>query len=257
MEKEFRISGQINQTSENGDIINSYTGSVFVDKSNGKQPTNKSEKEGKPTKENNWLYSMLKSNWFLIGIIIILLGWIGFLHCQTVINPNNVTLILSFVGILATFVIVGNYAQVKEIENGFNRKIIKLEKGFADSIQKSINNYNQTVSAVVHQLGGIHYMGLHEKDPDIALKLFVEAINDLNDAKNKEPLEGIVEYIEELIEGNCGLIQLSDKDKKKYIEICKKSSESKRLLKQIKQLRVLQSNARGDNIQGINVEVNK
>jgi hypothetical protein len=147
MKKKFHVEGKINQVSENGDIINSYTGDVFVDKSNNNSNSNKSEKEGKPKKENNWLYLMLKNKWFLIGIIIILMGWIIFLHFHIITNPNDVTLILAFVGILATFVVVSNYAQVKDIERKFEKKIEKLDTNFDEKIKETESNLLKNIDS--------------------------------------------------------------------------------------------------------------
>ncbi|MDR0874125.1 MAG: hypothetical protein LBN27_11780 [Prevotellaceae bacterium] len=54
-----------------------------------------------------------------------------------IINEDGV--VLTLIGILATFVVVSNYAQVKEIENSFNEKVAEIKNEFSDRI-KELNN---------------------------------------------------------------------------------------------------------------------
>jgi hypothetical protein len=110
----FIVKGDVTQSNIAGDNKIEFRGEGKVDIP--KEPN------------QNWLFSMIKSKWFLIGIIIILLGWIIFLHFRTITDVNNVTLILAFVGILATFIVVSNYAQVKEIEKKAEKKAVEIEK---------------------------------------------------------------------------------------------------------------------------------
>jgi hypothetical protein len=72
----------------------------------------------------NMIYKFLKSGWFCVGIIIILLGFDFACHIPCLsVTSNYVGAILAFVGILATFVVVGNYAQVKDLEHRYLREI--------------------------------------------------------------------------------------------------------------------------------------
>ena len=75
--------------------------------------------------------------WIGAGVVSYLLG--------TIIKPENV--ILTFIGIIATFVVISNYAQVKELENRFteketyiNSKIDKLNTEFYR--QSILNNFD-------------------------------------------------------------------------------------------------------------------
>jgi hypothetical protein len=77
----------------------------------------------------NCIKKFLCNHWFWIGIIIILLGTILFCLVPRIdINENYAGIVLGFVGILATFIVVSNYAQVKDIENKFETKIKDLKK---------------------------------------------------------------------------------------------------------------------------------
>jgi len=72
--------------------------------------------------------SFLYSHFLWIGIIIILLGAILACHIYTITEPNNVTLVLSFVGILATFVVISQFSQVQQIKQDFENRINKYDE---------------------------------------------------------------------------------------------------------------------------------
>jgi hypothetical protein len=71
--------------------------------------------------------------------VILLLGTDIALHisCEVITSDH---IILVFVGILATFIVVSNYAQVKEIENKFDRKAKELEDILDERISRATNN---------------------------------------------------------------------------------------------------------------------
>ncbi|MDR1760977.1 MAG: hypothetical protein LBR55_00860 [Bacteroidales bacterium] len=70
---------------------------------------------------------LIKSYYFLIGVIIILLLTIIALHIEC-LAINDSSIILAFVGILATFVVISNYTQVKDIERKFENKTESFDK---------------------------------------------------------------------------------------------------------------------------------
>jgi hypothetical protein len=131
----FTITGNVTQTNASADHKIEWQGEGTVDAK-------------KEQKDNCWFCSMVKSKWFLMGIIIILLGWIVFLHFYTVTDINNVTLILAFVGILVTFVVISNYVQVRDVKEAFENKInvvdergtriIKIENK-VEILEKNVN----------------------------------------------------------------------------------------------------------------------
>jgi len=55
------------------------------------------------------------------------------------------SLILIFVGILATFVVVGNYAQVKSIEQDFSQKVGELKYEFAEKVKELKHEFDKKV----------------------------------------------------------------------------------------------------------------
>lgn len=89
------------------------------------------------------------NNWFLLSIIIILILGIVLFHSIPVIDRgNDISLILSFVGILATFVVIGNYFQVKEIEEKFDKKTRNLEEQNKDILNNSIARSTLTTARI-------------------------------------------------------------------------------------------------------------
>jgi len=73
------------------------------------------------------IYSIL-NKYFIQGLAIIILGFIfACLFPIIKIEGNEVSIVLGFVGVIATFIVVSNYAQVKDIEKKFNDKISVIE----------------------------------------------------------------------------------------------------------------------------------
>jgi hypothetical protein len=73
-----------------------------------------------PKKFNNCFCTLFRNHWFLIGIIIILLGAVVFMQFHVITGINETSIILAFVGILSTFIVVSNYVQVKEVKDDFS-----------------------------------------------------------------------------------------------------------------------------------------
>jgi hypothetical protein len=81
--------------------------------------------------------SKYRFHWFLFGIvIIILLAILGSQIPKMDFESNYVALVLGFIGVLTTFIVVGNYAQVKEIEKTFEKETKKIKMGFEIKIQE-------------------------------------------------------------------------------------------------------------------------
>lgn len=109
---------EITQKNDTGDNI---AGSgVFVDKKNIQQVQYSIQKEVAKTV---WIH------WFLWGIVIVIL--LAILATQIPrmnIGDNYIGIILAFVGILATFTVVGNYIQVHYAKQEFEKKVKELQQ---------------------------------------------------------------------------------------------------------------------------------
>ena len=77
----------------------------------------------------------LKTNWIIIGIIGVF-GFAIFAYVRNDIAITDNSLIISFIGILATFIVVSNYMQVKETEREFERKSNKIKEDCLNEINK-------------------------------------------------------------------------------------------------------------------------
>ncbi len=93
-----------------------------------------------------------KDCWFLYLIIaILILGIFLFRFIPQITDTNDVSLVLAFVGILATFIVVGNYAQVKDIEKKFDDKVKDIDKktsGQDNKIENISNTINLEINAI-------------------------------------------------------------------------------------------------------------
>ena len=85
-------------------------------------------------------------NFWLFGISIILLGASLFLNVSHTVVTNE-SIVLVFVGILATFIVVGNYAQVTEIKNNTNIQIKNLELKTQNKIDELNKLFGQITEA--------------------------------------------------------------------------------------------------------------
>lgn len=79
-----------------------------------------------------------KNIFSLFGISLILLGASIFLNISHIVITNE-SIVLVFVGILATFIVVSNYAQVIDIRDNTNKQIKELES----RTQKKIDDLNK------------------------------------------------------------------------------------------------------------------
>ncbi|MDR1544370.1 MAG: hypothetical protein LBS50_08210 [Prevotellaceae bacterium] len=77
----------------------------------------------------------------ILGLLFSLVSILFLNHGNNILITIATTLILSFVGILATFIVISNYAQVKEIEIKFKVENEKLEKRI--KIQELNNQENE------------------------------------------------------------------------------------------------------------------
>ncbi len=94
---------------------------------------------------------------FLLPLIIIILSFLGFwvilivlAHCSWFhYTISNESLILTFVGILATFIVVSNHMQVKEIKNELEEQLENIKEQqleLSDIVIKILDKTDDIVS---------------------------------------------------------------------------------------------------------------
>lgn len=138
----------------------------------------KNEPDESLSKEN-WIKKLLKHNWFIVGVIIILIGFDIYIHIPIVdIKCSYFGAIMGFVGILATFIVVGNFAQVKDIEGKFNDKVDVLDKAQkkTEDFTKFLDQF-QTGTVDYYQALTLHIESLNKKKHGLKVyKLFVTSL---------------------------------------------------------------------------------
>lgn len=76
-------------------------------------------------------------HWFLWFIVIIVLLAILATQIPKIdISSNYVAVVLGFVGVIATFIVVGNYMQVKDVKDQYSAKVEELKDEIRKEIEK-------------------------------------------------------------------------------------------------------------------------
>lgn len=99
---------------------------------------------------------LFNNHWYMIGIMIIIILGIVLFSCIPAINIEDryVGAILGLVGVLATFIVVSNYAQVKEVENKFRQETIKLKDDYNIKLQE-MNQLKESIEKTKAEFSGI------------------------------------------------------------------------------------------------------
>lgn len=95
-----------------------------------------------------WFSALWKAHYFWFGIVLFLFGLDLALHVPVLeISCSPVGLVLSFVGVLATFVVIGNYVQTKDARDTadsavsgtieLKRRVVELEDKVRDIMQEA------------------------------------------------------------------------------------------------------------------------
>ena len=141
--------------------------------------------------QSHLIIRILKNNFFWIGIIIILLGAI--LFCQIPymhIQNNFVGVILAFIGILTTFIVISNYAQVKDIESNVNNKIDDI---VSDTEEKIANLEHEIRTKSETSIKSIELLREEYRD---ALEKTIDMQKGIYEAQVRSYYPKLIEYLE-------------------------------------------------------------
>ncbi|MDR2410577.1 MAG: hypothetical protein LBE13_21040 [Bacteroidales bacterium] len=109
------------------------------------------------------------------------------------------SIVLTFVGIAATFVVVSNYMQVKEIKDEFNDKTTAIENKTDKLIDNKIVDYDYMVTGTLYiMLGHMEYNKGGTGTYQMAFFYYMKALKNFDKAKDKTPLNGAFLGIEKL-----------------------------------------------------------
>ena len=160
---------------------------------------------------------IFKSLLIIIAISIIVLIYLSAFSVIS-LELENETIILTFVGILATFIILNNHSQVDEVKDNYDRKIKSLDDVIT-SILSSVDPILDKIATALINKGSyeIEALNIHkEKDKFYFDKIKVKITIENNkvvckNIENGEILKSIT------LEGNGGLYNLeTDKLNKIY-----------------------------------------
>jgi hypothetical protein len=101
----------------------------------------------KKRKIPSWLWILLTS---IVGAIIFIGAMILFQRCFgfEASYENGTTIVLGFVGIAATFIVVSNYAQVREIERKFENKVNEIEGNVNNTINERLQEFSKVETRI-------------------------------------------------------------------------------------------------------------
>jgi Enoyl-[acyl-carrier-protein] reductase (NADH) len=114
-------------------------------------------------------------------------------HSQLSMPPESI--VITFIGVLATFVVVGNYAQVKTVEKKFEDSVEKnkrLEKKFEDSIKENksyLIKYSEiSRSSTIAQV--FNNLGQYDNAFDFMAECVADSLDDEDGRFKEVALEG-------------------------------------------------------------------
>jgi hypothetical protein len=166
-------------------------------------------------------------NYWILGILIVLLGIDIALHISyKVITSDHI--VLTFVGVLATFIVVSNYAQVQETKREFLDKV----SGFQIQLQNIRDEFEShyirrsdvpDVKVLEYKMEMLHslnegYIVYHNENFKSYLALSMKALYYYNTINAILPyrLDGIVLFIKHLSDNT---ITISESEKESYLGI--------------------------------------
>ncbi|GHU86795.1 hypothetical protein FACS1894153_4350 [Bacteroidia bacterium] len=132
-------------------------------------------------KSKCWVKELICNHWFIVGILIVLIVIDICIHISEIVVVKE-SIVLTFIGILATFVVISNYAQLKDIKYETKSEISKL-----NSRLKELENYTGGTSLYQFR------MDIYKKFIIMYKKL--ELSNNLDRNKQKEYLNIILDAI--------------------------------------------------------------
>jgi hypothetical protein len=175
-------------------------------------------KESK-TEETHWIKKIPSWFWMVLFIFIGCIASIFVMiyiqqHYGFGIKENSASIILTFVGIAATFVVVSNYVQIKEIEGKLDKKI-----------KDKINDYDNTVSGSIHILLGRIAFDKGTVDGHIlAFFYYVDALEYIDKSSDKRSIGGVFLGIKELADSEV-VIKTTEEYRAKAIYLLDKYPE--------------------------------
>ncbi len=135
----------------------------------------------------NWLRSQLANYWLTI-ILIVLVGVSIAQHCNKTLVTDS-SLVLTFIGILATFVVVSNYAQVRDVEKKCDERIKEL----SDKLDKILSTGRLSARENFNYLKAEIYK--HKSDEDKKRECFKQMGISFSDIEDEVLIRDVLHYM--------------------------------------------------------------
>jgi len=197
-------------------------------------------------KNNYNLFYWLAGFAFLFSIIAL---------CGVYVYKNvvvvNESIVLIFVGVLATFIVVGNYIQVIIIEKKFDEKIEIIKREFnrktqevyrkfnkieketqtaLDYASKEIeNNKNEAIATSLLALGRSLYSTEQYKYTEYSLDCFIKSFSGFNQIKKKnyeKIIDECIEKIYRILSEKVGNLNITPETRKRYLKMLNEIGDS-------------------------------
>lgn len=130
-------------------------------------------------------------------ILFIMLLYIIFLEVTGQLHLKDSSLVISFFGILATFVVIGNYSQVKDIKQDTHDEIKKIKQEITD-------NFNNLYKKV-----------LDEDNVQSIISQHKQILTDLYDERGNSKLIPLTKMLQKQDSNNAYLLKLANIQNKK------------------------------------------
>lgn len=156
----------------------------------------------------------------------------------------STTVILTFVGILATFVVVSNYAQVKDVKEEVKTQITEIKDGFEKRINIEMYDYDNVLNGTVHVLLG--RIAFNKGTPDdmiLSFFYYVDALEYLDKSNNKKAIGGVFLGIKDISDSDKATnIRTTTFYKDKAVSLLGKYHEGRELAEFVKKMAVFEEN---------------
>ena len=172
--------------------------------------------------------------WLLVAcacsVSICVAFFLGFLFIKCNF-PSDISLfvaslVVGFIGALATLVVVRNESQIREVKNEFGRDVHKIEEGMEKRLDNSLDSVHHVVEAIGYQSFAVSYF---DRNSSLALEYFMCALDQTNKAtKTWNVVDGIIQSILMLKEERAMYVIVSLHKKREYREILTRCKHEKK-----------------------------
>ena len=171
--------------------------------------------------KKNKVKDILSEKWLLaifsilfIILIVVILSY--FLPHKDLFNVENTSLILTFVGILTTFVVVSNYLQVRDIKRDIEKQNLKQQQEFNIKIKNTEEEFKNKINKIKDSINfqkdssnlNLFYVYYRQCEYSKAIN---RLINLLIDTKDESLFDKILDDVMPTIDGNKPILSKTDK----------------------------------------------